>query len=410
MCNFGPMGHFCRWLLWGVLLLAAVVAGAQPIYTGNDPNVTADDSVNFHIRLTQGFDVLIEEPRVQSTRGYKVKNGFSTYYLYVVKAEKILVNGHLLANNGYRTFLVVHSDKKRVMKDPDSIRSRALYLIGMIDTIGGATVREQYEQTQAEAAKKPRWGGLFNKEDSTQTDSTQRGKDPKDKSAPKEKGKGKQPKEPKGKGKDSKDAKGKSAGTSGTPAKGGGADKGGKGKKGKKGDVEAAEARTYVDPEAEAKAKQEAQAKKLAEQQQKRDANAAAKKAKRDQKATAREQQVLRKDSLKNAMADSLARQQVLADSLAKLPPPEPIKRTYEEIQYEAMMLAFKRAKGSNALMSFFLGPFFYTRSLQYNLENCPHGVPFMPLEGKRKKRKPPKPKKPDKQRMKYNPNTGLRY
>jgi hypothetical protein len=404
------MGLLRNLLLWAMLLLAAIEACAQPIYTGNDPNVTADDSVNFHIRLTQGFDVLIEEPKVQSTRGYKVKNGFSTYYLYVVKAEKIRVNGHLLANNGYRTFLVVHSDKKRVMKDPDSIRSRALYLIGMIDTIGGTTVREQYEQKQTEAAKKPLWGGMFNKQDSTQTDSTKKAKDPKGKAEQPEKGKGKQKKSaPKDKGKAGKDAKRTSPAKGGTDAKGNNSKKD-KGKKGKKGDVEAAEARTYVDPEAAAKAKQEAQAKKLAEQQQRRDAKAAAQKAKRDQKASAREQQVLRKDSLKNAMADSLAKQKAMADSLAKLPPPAPIKRTYEEIQYEAMMLAFKRAKGSNALMSFFLGPFFYARSLQYNLENCPHGVPFMPLEGKRKKRKPPKPKKPDKQRMKYNPNTGLRY
>ncbi|MBX3102333.1 MAG: hypothetical protein KF690_07495 [Bacteroidetes bacterium] len=397
------------WVILGLCLAWVGSLCAQPIYTGNDPNITASDSVNFHIRLTQGFDVTIYNPKVQSTRGYRVKNGFSTYYLYVVKAEKILVNGHLLENNGNRTFLVVYSDKKRVVKDPDSIQSRALYLLGMIDTIGGTTMREESEQQQKEAAAKPRWGGLFDKKDSTGTDSAKTVKPDKPRKDKDKKSNGKEPGKEKEKDKAAADKKGQPPAKNTTPAKTDPADKGKKGKKGKK-DVESAEARTYVDPEAEAKAKQEALQKKQEEQAKKKAEKSAAQKAKRDQKSSEREKRVLRQDSLKNVLADSLARAKALQDSLAQLPPPEPVKKTYEEVQYERMIAAFKRAKGSNALMSFFLGPFFYTRSLQYNLENCPHGVPFMPLEGKKRKAKPRKPKKKNKQRMKYNPNTGLRY
>lgn len=397
-----------RVLLLGLLLLAGV--WAQPIYSGTEPNHTTSDSVNFRLRLTQGFDVRAPKPVLMNSSGYKVKNGYKTYYLYVVKCTDIFVNDFKLDNKGMTTYLVVHSNMKRAGIMPDTLNSRALYLMGMIDTIGLSKMLAEQKEALRLAKEKEKLEEEKRRKALSDTTSQQTdeegGKGKKKKKDKKAKGEGGKKKD-KG-SKEDKDGDKKKTDDKKTPAdKPKGDDKKTttqppkkdepkltKEEKKKKKENEAASVAVYTDHEAEDRKKQEEAEKKKAEKE-------AAKKKKQLDKSTKREQKVLakgrsqtQKDSLNKVLADSMARKKAYEDSLAAHPPPPPPPPTYEELQYAALMKTFRRYRGGSGMIQFFRTPFFTAKSLKYNLESCPYGVPYLdmvPRPKKEKKKKGPK-------------------
>jgi hypothetical protein len=52
-----------------------------------DPRITTNDTVNAFIKTTHGFDVEMQRPFLINRRGRKVKNGYNTYYLHIVRVE-----------------------------------------------------------------------------------------------------------------------------------------------------------------------------------------------------------------------------------------------------------------------------------------------------------------------------------
>jgi hypothetical protein len=136
------------------ILLSIACAYGQPIFTTTNPNITTSDSLNFHLRSTNGYKILIREPRVMNRKGYRVRNGFTDYYLYVVRSTNILVEQHPIENHGLKAYLVVYSDKKKMYYDPDSIGGRCLYLLGMIDTLGLGSKLSSKPQTPPQTNKK----------------------------------------------------------------------------------------------------------------------------------------------------------------------------------------------------------------------------------------------------------------
>jgi hypothetical protein len=102
------------------------------IDTVEDPNITVSDSVNKRLSVLKGFKVLIMEPEVVTNGGVKVKNGFDTYYIHVVAAKDIFVDGAKVKNRGERTFLAISAHSTSLKLDSSAIESRALFLKGLV--------------------------------------------------------------------------------------------------------------------------------------------------------------------------------------------------------------------------------------------------------------------------------------
>lgn len=115
--------------LWVAL---PMVAAAQLIDTIEDPFVTLNDSVNKRLSLLKGFDVSIISPEKVSGSGVKLKHGFDTYYMHVVKSKRVLVNGEPINNRGEDTYLAIITTDSRPDVEFDSIGGRALFLKGIV--------------------------------------------------------------------------------------------------------------------------------------------------------------------------------------------------------------------------------------------------------------------------------------
>lgn len=102
------------------------------IDTVEDPNITANDSVNKKLSVLKGFNVVILEPEVVTNGGVRVKNGFDTYYIHVVAAKDILVEGVKIRNRGERTLLAISAHTANLKLDSNAIASRALFLKGLV--------------------------------------------------------------------------------------------------------------------------------------------------------------------------------------------------------------------------------------------------------------------------------------
>jgi hypothetical protein len=128
----GMRPAIAAWLAACLFSLMPSCLAAQLIDTIEDPFVTLNDSVNKRLSLLKGFDVSIISPEKVSGSGVKLKHGFDTYYLHVVKAKRVLVNGEPINNRGEDTYLAIITTDSRPDVEFDSIGGRALFLKGIV--------------------------------------------------------------------------------------------------------------------------------------------------------------------------------------------------------------------------------------------------------------------------------------
>ncbi|MCS7298209.1 MAG: hypothetical protein RMK19_08020 [Bacteroidia bacterium] len=101
----------------------------SPLYQ----DLTTDARLNARLSTKHPFTVQITRPQLQNMRGYPLIHGFETWYLYVVKAEQIRLNGKLLRTNGMPTYIAIVSPLSRLDELPPLFESPALMLKGIVD-------------------------------------------------------------------------------------------------------------------------------------------------------------------------------------------------------------------------------------------------------------------------------------
>ncbi len=98
------------------------------------PRLTLDPKVNKRIRTTRPFKVQIVRPKLQNNKGYPLPYGFDTYYLYIVRAEEVRIEGKVMRTNGLPIYLAITSPAKTLPDElPTVLESPALMLKGIID-------------------------------------------------------------------------------------------------------------------------------------------------------------------------------------------------------------------------------------------------------------------------------------
>lgn len=125
---------------------------AQIIDTIYDTWITTNDSLNQRIKIVSGIDLEISNPSLYTRRGYKLKYGWHNYYLHIITATDIKVNGYRLANRGQKTYLAVVSFSKKNPEVPIPYKTHCLYLKGMIDYAD--SLEKYYVRSFKEAGEK----------------------------------------------------------------------------------------------------------------------------------------------------------------------------------------------------------------------------------------------------------------
>lgn len=97
------------------------------------PNITTSQKANKKVRTTRAFKVQIAKPELMTPTGKKLLHGFDTWYLYVVRATDIRVEGAPLRNNALPTYLAIISDIPRNPPLPEVFESPALMVKGIVD-------------------------------------------------------------------------------------------------------------------------------------------------------------------------------------------------------------------------------------------------------------------------------------
>lgn len=132
------------WWQWGLVLrgLCALVAVAQPARaqlfdTVEEPFVTKSDSVNERLRILKGFTVAIKEPELITNGGIRLRYGFDTWWLHVVAAKSIYIEGAPLDNRGELTYVALivkaaPADAGEVDLEADSLVGRALFFKAIV--------------------------------------------------------------------------------------------------------------------------------------------------------------------------------------------------------------------------------------------------------------------------------------
>ncbi len=96
--------------------------------------LTLDPKVNKRIRTTRPFKVQIVRPKLQNNKGYPLPYGFDTYYLYIVRAEEVRIEGKVMRSHGLPIYLAIASPAKTLPDElPTVLESPALMLKGIVD-------------------------------------------------------------------------------------------------------------------------------------------------------------------------------------------------------------------------------------------------------------------------------------
>ena len=102
----------------------------SPRYT----RLTLDPRTNKRIRTTSPFQVQIVRPKLQNNKGYPLPYGFENYYLYVVRAEEVRIEGKVMHTNGLPVYLAIVSLAPSLPDElPTVLQSPALMLKGIVD-------------------------------------------------------------------------------------------------------------------------------------------------------------------------------------------------------------------------------------------------------------------------------------
>ncbi|MGQ9863904.1 MAG: hypothetical protein ACUVRD_05430 [Bacteroidia bacterium] len=97
------------------------------------PDITTSERANKKVRTTRAFKVQIARPELMTPTGKKLLHGFDTWYLYVVRATDIRIEGAPLRNNTLPTYLAIISDIPRNPSLPEVFESPALMIKGIVD-------------------------------------------------------------------------------------------------------------------------------------------------------------------------------------------------------------------------------------------------------------------------------------
>ncbi len=102
----------------------------SPRYT----RLTLDNRINKRIRTSHPFLVQIVRPKLQNHKGYPLEYGFDTYYLYILRAEEVRIEGKVIRSSGLPIYLAIVSLAQNLPDElPTVLESPALMLKGIVD-------------------------------------------------------------------------------------------------------------------------------------------------------------------------------------------------------------------------------------------------------------------------------------
>jgi len=114
--------------------------------------LTLDPKANRRIRTTSPFQVQIVRPKLQNPKGHPIPHGFETYYLYIVRAEEVRIEGKVLRTSGLPLYLAITSPSKQLSEElPTILESPALMLKGIVDY--GDTIVSYFKKEKERLSK-----------------------------------------------------------------------------------------------------------------------------------------------------------------------------------------------------------------------------------------------------------------
>ncbi|MCS7189252.1 MAG: hypothetical protein NZ933_05585 [Bacteroidia bacterium] len=96
-------------------------------------NLTTDPRINKLIQTNRPFNVKIIRPRIENTKGHPLIYGFDTWYLYIVKADEVRIEGKVIRSQGLPVYLAIVSTAPEIQEPPGYIESPALMIKGLVD-------------------------------------------------------------------------------------------------------------------------------------------------------------------------------------------------------------------------------------------------------------------------------------
>lgn len=96
-------------------------------------DLTLDPRINARISTNNPFYVKIIRAKAQNTKGKPLIYGFDTWYLYIVKAEEVRIEGRVMRTQGLPVYLAIVSSEAQLEELPTVLESPALMLKGLVD-------------------------------------------------------------------------------------------------------------------------------------------------------------------------------------------------------------------------------------------------------------------------------------
>ncbi len=107
-------------------------------------DLTLDPRTNTRISTNYPFNVKIVRSKLQNTKGKPLIYGFETWYLYIVKAEEVRIEGRVMRTQGLPVYLAIVSSEAQLEELPTVLESPALMLKGLVDY--GDTIVKHFKQ------------------------------------------------------------------------------------------------------------------------------------------------------------------------------------------------------------------------------------------------------------------------
>lgn len=107
-------------------------------------DLTLDPRTNTRISTNHPFNVKIVRSKLQNTKGKPLIYGFETWYLYIVKAEEVRIEGRVMRTQGLPVYLAIVSSEAQLEELPTVLESPALMLKGLVDY--GDTIVKHFKQ------------------------------------------------------------------------------------------------------------------------------------------------------------------------------------------------------------------------------------------------------------------------
>lgn len=114
-------------------IFGAPLLDAQLLDARVNPNLTPSDSINRRLAASEAFTLSINDPKIVNRKGVEMVNGFQTYYLYVVTARDVMIEGLPLLHRGADVYFLMTCEYKEIDFELEPFETRATLLKGMID-------------------------------------------------------------------------------------------------------------------------------------------------------------------------------------------------------------------------------------------------------------------------------------